>query len=113
VTLAAQDGAAEFWLERNVIVFAAVVANDVETFRRVHRSCRFFRAAFCAALRGQHIALVKYLLLLFSEEKGLLALNTRNFNVRHLTVSLSDLVDGYRGKSVPQTKKLIATTNRG
>ena len=112
MALTAEDGAAKFWLERNMIVLAAVVANDVETFRRVHRRSRFFRAAFCAALRGQHIALVKYLLLLFSEEKGLLALNTRNFNVRHLAISLSDLVDGCRGKSVSQTKKLIATTNR-
>jgi hypothetical protein len=83
MTFAAQNGASDLRLKRHLIVFAAVVADDLETLRRVFTGRRFFRAAFQAPLRRHHIALVKYFLFLFGEKKDLLTLNTRNFQIRH------------------------------
>lgn len=87
VTLLTQHRAADLWLERHSVVFAAVVANDLKPLWRIvaHRSA--LRPAARASLRGHHIALVKLLLVLFGKKKDLLALHTRNFDIRHRVTS--------------------------
>jgi hypothetical protein len=71
-------------MERHMIVFAAIVTNDLKAFLRiVVVTGRFFRPAFSTTLRRHHIALIEHLLFLFREQKDLLALHTRDFYVRH------------------------------
>lgn len=84
MAFAAEHGAADFRLERHLVVLAAVVANDFKTFGRIIAERRFFAAAFRAPLRRHHVSLIKGLLLFFSKNKGVSALNTRSFNVRHI-----------------------------
>ncbi len=84
MAFAAKDGTAYFWLERYLVVFAAVVANYLESFRSIFRSGDLFRAALRAPLRRHHVPLVEHFLFLLREEKRLLALDTNSFNVRHL-----------------------------
>lgn len=67
-----------------MVVFAAVVADDFKTARRVRSERRFFRAAFGASLRRGHIALVEIFLFLFGENENVFALHARNINVGHL-----------------------------
>lgn len=83
----AKDGPTDLGLERHLIVFAAMIANDLETRRSVLGERGFLRTAFGAPLWCHHVALVKVLLLFFSEKKNLLALNTRNLYIRHLISS--------------------------
>jgi hypothetical protein len=85
MALATKHGPSNLWMERDLIMLTAIIANYIEAFRRVFAAagCRLFRAAFCATLWGHHIALVEHLLFLFCEQKDLLTLNTRNFYVRH------------------------------
>ena len=101
---AAQNFAPDFWLKRHVIVFAAVVADDFKFFRCITARCRLFRAAFRASLRRHHIALVKNFLIFFREKKNFLALNTRDFNIRHRFFSpLYNLISSALLKSLSQT----------
>ena len=88
VAFAAQNLASDLRLKRNLVVFAAVVADDLEFGGRVFASRRFFRTAFRTPLRRHHIALVKNFLFLLGEKKNFLTLNTRNFNIRHRFYSL-------------------------
>jgi hypothetical protein len=83
VTLAAQNLAPDFRLKRDVVVLAAMVADDFVFLRRICALRRFFRAAFRTPLRRHHIALVKNILFFLGKEKDVFALNTRNFNIRH------------------------------
>ncbi len=89
MTLAAQYGASDFRLKRNLIVLATVVAHDLEASRRVVALACLFRTALGAPLRRHHIALVEDLLFFFSEEKSLPTLNARSFDVRHIFASFS------------------------
>ena len=83
VTLLAQNGTADLRLKRHLIVFPAIIANDLKTFWCVRSRCCSLRAAFCAPLRRHHVALVKHFLVLFSEHKNVSTLNTRNLYVGH------------------------------
>ena len=83
MTFAAKDGPSNLWLERNLVVFPAIVADDLVSFWSVVAIGRLSRTALGAALRGHHVALVKDLLFFFREKKGLFALNARGFDVRH------------------------------
>lgn len=88
MALAAQNRAADLWLEWNPVAFAAVVANYLEPFWGVFAGCSFFRSALGAALRRGHVPLIEHFLIFFAEEKGLFALNASRFNVRHLWILL-------------------------
>jgi len=84
----------DFRLKRNVVVFAAVVADDFKASRRIPCADgrRFFRAAFLTSLRRGHIALVKSFLFLFGKNEIFAALNARNFYVGHRFFLLSSIV---------------------
>ncbi len=93
MTIFAQNRASGFRLKRNVVVFAAVVADYLKASgcvraRRVIR--RFFRAAFLTPLRRHHIALVKSFLFPFGKTKVFAALHARNFHVGHRFFSSLD-----------------------
>ena len=84
VAITAKHRPADLWMERHVVVLSAVVADDLETLVGViGNSSGLFTTTLGTALRGHHIALVEHLLFLFSEQKNLLTLHTRNFYVRH------------------------------
>lgn len=68
-------------------MFTAIVANDLKSFWSVLSYRGFFRTAFRAPLRRHHIALIEHLLVFLGEDKDVLALNTRNFYVRHVISS--------------------------
>lgn len=83
----AEDRAPDFWLKGHVVMLTAMIADDLETLRRIFRCGCLFRTAFRAALRGHHITLVEHLLFFFGKKKDLLTLNTRDFNIRHRSSS--------------------------
>jgi hypothetical protein len=83
VTLTAEYRTPDFWVEWNLVVLSAIVANNIKPFVSVVSNSRFFGTAFGAALRRHHVALVKHILFFFSEQKDLLALHTRDLNIRH------------------------------
>jgi hypothetical protein len=83
VAFAAQNCSTDLRLKRNMIVLAAVVADDLEFVRRIVARTRFFRTAFRTSLRLHHISLVENFLLFFRKKKDFFALNTRNFYIRH------------------------------
>jgi len=83
MTIFAQHRASDFRLKRDVIVFAAVVADNIETDGRVFAARRFFRAAFRTPLRRHHIPLVKNSLFFFREKKNVFTLHARHFSIRH------------------------------
>ena len=87
MALFAKDRAAHLWLERYLIMLAAVVANDLKSFRCVLGDGCLFRTAFGASLRRHHIALIKHLLVFFSKREDVPALNTRDFYVWHISLS--------------------------
>jgi len=91
MTFATQNGAPDFWLKRDVIVLAAMVADNFKLARRIRARRRFFRAAFQASLRRRHISLIKNFLFFFGKNKDFFALNTRDFYVRHRFLSFSEL----------------------
>jgi hypothetical protein len=70
-----------------------VIADDLKSLRRVLAGSGPFRPALRAALRRRHISLVENLLILLGKEKGLFALNTGRFNVRHLASPFCDRGD--------------------
>jgi hypothetical protein len=111
VTFAAQNRASDFRLKRNVVVLAAVIADDFKFFRRIAAAGSFFRAAFDAPLRRHHIALIKIFLLFFRENKNVFALHTRNFNIRHCFFSSSKMFTvGASIESLSQSRRKSATT---
>jgi hypothetical protein len=71
-----------------VIVPAAMIADDLETRRRIIAFRRFFRATSLASLRRHHISLVESLLLFFGKNENFPALNTRDFYIRHRFFSI-------------------------
>ena len=83
MAFAAKNGPADLRMKRDLVVLAAIVANYVEPFWGFVIHACLLRATFCTTLRRHHVALVKHLLFLFSEQKDLLTLHTRNFYVRH------------------------------
>ena len=83
----AENGSADFRLERDLVVFAAIVADDLKAGWRIFARRRFLCAALCAPLRRHHITLVKRFLFFFGEQKDLFTLNTRDFNVGHFDSS--------------------------
>jgi len=90
MTFPAQNRAPDFRLKRNVIVLAAMVADDLKFGRRICSDSRFFRAAFLTSLRLWHISLIKNFLFFFCKKKRLSALHTRNFYVGHRFFSSLD-----------------------
>jgi hypothetical protein len=87
VTLAAKHCSAHLGLEWHLVVLPAIVANDLESLRRLVTLACFFRPAFRATLWGHHVALVKHFLFLFGKQESLLALNAHCLNVRHILFS--------------------------
>lgn len=83
VTVFAEHRAPYFWLKRNGVVTAAIVADDLKTLRRILAQRSLFRAAFRAPLRRHHVPLVIHLLIFFTKDKDLFALNTRDFDIWH------------------------------
>ncbi len=83
MAITTQNRSTDFRLKRNVIVLAAVVANDLEALWRLVTLACFLGPALRAPLRRHHVSLVKDLLLLFGEKEGLFTLNARSFDVRH------------------------------
>jgi hypothetical protein len=83
VAIATQNCSPDFRLERNLIVLAAIVADDLISLRGIFTLTGFFRPALRTPLRRHHITLVKDLLFFFGEKKGLFTLNARGFDVRH------------------------------
>jgi hypothetical protein len=83
MTIFAKHRAPDFRLKRNLVVFAAMVADDFKSLWRIVAERGFFRAAFLASLRLHHISLIKYILFLFREKKSFFALYARNFYFRH------------------------------
>lgn len=88
MAFAAEHRSTNLWVKRHLIVFPAVVAHDIEPFGCVFGAPRLFGTALRAPLRRHHVALVKDLLLLLSEEEIFLTLHARSFDVRHMLVSL-------------------------
>jgi hypothetical protein len=88
VTVATKDGAPDLWLEGNLVVFTAMIADYLEAFRRLIACRGFFRAAFRAPLGCHQIALVKDLLFLLSKYERLFALDADYFDVGHRNTSL-------------------------
>ena len=83
MTLLTKHGSADLWLERHLIVLAAVVADDLESGRSTISRDRFLGAAFQAALRSSEIALIKGFLFFLSKKKRLFTLHTRSFYIGH------------------------------
>src|SRR5687767_271634 len=84
VAFAAKDGSPDLWLEGHLIVFSAVITNDIETLGSVVARRGLFRPALGASLWGHHVALVKDLLFFFGEKKGGFTLHARDLDVRHM-----------------------------
>ena len=88
MTLATENGTPYLWLERNTVVLAAVVADNLEFLWRIVALSSFLCAALRTPLRSSHVLLVKRFLLFLSEKKNFLTLNARCFYVRHRVISL-------------------------
>lgn len=84
MTVAAENRSSHFGLKRNLIVLAAIVADDLEAFRSVFAFRRLLGAAFRTTLRRHHVALVKDLLLFLGEQESFFTLNARGLDVRHM-----------------------------
>jgi hypothetical protein len=67
----------------NLVVLSAIVTHYIESLWSIVIGGRLFCSALGTTLGRHHIALVKHLLFLFSEQKDLLALHTRDLNIRH------------------------------
>ena len=83
MTVFAQNRASDFRLERHVVVFAAVVADNIKSRGSVRARRRFFRAAFRTSLRRHHIPLIKNSLFLFRVKKNVFTLQARHFQIWH------------------------------
>ena len=95
MTLLAKYRPTDLGLERNLIVFSAIVADYLESLRRVgSRNSGLLRTALGASLRLHHVALIEDLLLLFGKKENFLALNARNLKIRHRFSSLAVMMEG-------------------
>ena len=74
---------ADFRLERDVVGFAAVVADDFEAGSRFGGLRDFLGPALRAALGRGHVALVELVLFLLGEDENVLALDARNLRIGH------------------------------
>ena len=92
VTFAAKDRPTDLGLKWYLIVFPAMVTNDLELCRSILADSGLFRTAFCAPLRRHHVALVKYLLLFLGKQKRFFALNANGLNIRHCSIYSSKTV---------------------
>jgi hypothetical protein len=101
VTIPAEYRSADLWLERNLIVLAAVIANYLKSLWCIFAKRRLFRAAIRTPLWRRHVTLIKDLLVLFSKDKDLFALNTWYFCIRH---NIASFPSGFMAlaKSLPQ-----------
>ena len=88
MAFAAQHGAANFRLERNAVVLAAVVANDLKFLLSVGALGGLLGTALRTSLRRGHVPLIKRLLLFLGEKKSFFTLNANGFDVRHMCISL-------------------------
>lgn len=87
VAFAAQYRTPGFWLERHLVVFAAIVANYFVLLWCVFAISGLFRATARTPLRLRHVALIELTLFFFGEKEYLFALNTRDFDIRHKQIS--------------------------
>jgi hypothetical protein len=99
MTFPTKNAAPHLRLERDLIMFAAMIANYLKTPRRILTGSGFFSTAFCAALRRHQIPLVKDILFLFCKQKSFFALYADCFDVGHRNTSLTLFVDRY-GKNI-------------
>ena len=83
MTFATEDRPPDLWLERNLVMLAAVIADDLEPLSGIVAFSRLLRAALSTALRRHHVPLVKDLLFLFGEKESVFTLNASGLNVRH------------------------------
>lgn len=83
VTIFAEHRAPDFRLKRNGVMPSAIIANHFVPFRCIFALGRFFRTALRTPLRRHHVSLIKDFLIFFAKYKYVLALDTRNFYVRH------------------------------
>jgi hypothetical protein len=88
VALAAQNGAAFFWLKRYVIVLAAIVTDYLKPRSAIGCYGALSRPAFCTALRRRHVPAIKIFLIFLAEQKQFFALYAGQFRIRHKTYSL-------------------------
>jgi hypothetical protein len=82
-TVTTEHRTARLRLEGHLVVFAAVVTNDLKPGRSVISLDGLFGTAARTPLRRHHVSLIKRLLFLLSEDKDLFALNTRYLYIRH------------------------------
>ena len=94
MAILAQHRAANLWLERDSVVPAAVVTNDLKSRRSIVPHRRFFRTAPRAPLGRHHIPLVKKFLIFFAENKDLFTLHTRDIDIWHSVISFTVLLFG-------------------
>ena len=64
-------------------MLAAIITNDLETRRRIRTLYDLFGAAFRTPLRCHHVSLIKGLLILFTKNEDIFALNTRDLDIGH------------------------------
>ena len=95
MTIFAEHRTADLWLKWNLIVLAAMVADDLKPRWCILTQRGLFRAAFRTSLRRHHVPLIKHFLIFFGENKDLSALNTRDFYIRHNVYLLIRGIDGY------------------
>ena len=67
MAVAAKHRASHLGLERDLVMFAAMIADDLKALWRVFTLRGLFRSALWAPLRRHQVPLVKDLLLLFGE----------------------------------------------
>lgn len=83
MTFTTQNRSTYFWLEGDLVMFPAVVANYFEPLTSVVAFGSLLRTALGTPLWRHHVPLIKDLLFFFGEKEGLFALNARCFDVRH------------------------------
>lgn len=66
---------ADLWLERDLVMPPAMVANYLKSLRGILSGRRFLCTASWAPLRRHHVPLITQLLFLFGEKKSRFALN--------------------------------------
>ena len=95
VAVATKYCASYLWLERYLIVLAAMVAYYLKAFRSILAARCFLCATFWTPLRRCQIPLIKDLLFLFCKQERFLALNADCFDVGHRNTSLIPSIDRF------------------
>jgi hypothetical protein len=91
MAVAAEHGTAYLWLKRNLVMFAAMIANDLKPGRRIQPRRGLFCSAFRTPLRCHQVSLVKDLLLFLGEKKRVFALHANGLDIGHRTNLLDSL----------------------